>query len=116
MSDTSITSIEYHHFLLFDNSVQWFTAICRVKANECDMTGYERSVVGNGATLIDIPAAVGGGFLTNLSARPIAFSNRHYGDNTWAGWAISEAEFWRVKRLVELHPLVEEFSKLSSYP
>jgi hypothetical protein len=97
----------HNHYLLFDNSVQWFIGITSVEINAPDKQSQ----------VIDVPSEVSNSaFVSNLCSREQAFSNRHFGDNTWVGYAISEQEFNRVKRLVALTNPLKEFYKLASYP
>lgn len=91
-------------YLLFDNSVQWFGAVARVaQQRDSDHAGAFREVPSD---LWNCP------FVSNLTAREPHHFNLPVNRQTWMAWALSEAEFGRLVRILDLQPSVVEQRKL----
>lgn len=90
------------YYLAIDNGTQWFSAAFRFIENEC----VER---------VNLDSHIRGDFFDNILSREIHFYNTFILDNHWRGWSISEKEFNKIKRLMQLKPLVEEYNKLLEY-
>lgn len=107
---------ELRHYLLADDSVQWFVKLARVEIDPNDpvKTGdFPRHV---SEELIDVPTEVDRcDFLGNIYAREAQFGSRRFRGETYGWWSISEAEYMRIKRLIELTPSVSEFNRLAAY-
>lgn len=102
------------HYILFDESVQWFAAVATLGKRTVWENGrvwYEHEL------FHDIPPPMWNHpFISNLTAREPAFTNTNVKDNTWTGWSVSEAEADRVRKLVSLRSQVDEYNRLASYP
>lgn len=92
--------------LLIDNSVQWFTYLVALsETGEC--VGHH-----------SVPNNLHNDYLANFWSVPVTFNNLrlsipNYGSSeTWCGYWISEYDYSRLKRLIELHPQVEEYQRL----
>lgn len=90
------------YYLAIDETVQWFRAAFRFEED----TLIER---------VDVDTHISGEFLNEIFAREQHFTNKRIADNIWGGWSISEKEFYRIKRIVQLQSLVDEYNRLLEY-
>lgn len=94
-------------YLVTDNSVQWFSAILKTKEDGIEVV--ECKLLDN---------LVRGPFLSNIFGREIHFGNRKFTGaidgnvNPSYGWSISEDEYNKICRLIDLSVYVAEFNKL----
>lgn len=94
--------------LITDNSVQWFSYLVKITD---DGRLYEK---------ILIPNNLNNDFMGNLCKRGLCFVNFKFTNDvlpsemtgTWYGNFISEYEFNRVKKMLDLYPMVKEFERL----
>ena len=91
--------------LLTDNSVQWFSYAVQV------------SVTGEALDYIELDSGMSNPFLSNLFNRELSFSNMRlvipgHSVCTWYGNWISEYEFFRIKKMIELYKSVKEYERL----
>jgi hypothetical protein len=94
------------YYLMIDNSTQWeFLVVAEDEPNSISLQAGKWDI-----------SKVDCDFIQNLCSREETFHSKTFRwGGTYRGWAISEKEFSKIKRLLELKPLVEEFKKLSSY-
>lgn len=90
------------YYFITDNGVQWFSYIIRVE-NKDFFQPIEQ---------IEIPNAVTGDIIGNITCRELAFGNKQIGGDYFYGWSISKLEFDRIKRACELYPHVCEYNKI----
>lgn len=90
------------YYLAVDESVQWFCAIFKFEND----TLIEK---------VNVSTSIVGDFLNNIFSREQHFTYKKLDNDLWSGWTISENEFNRIKKLVQLRPYVEEYNKLSQY-
>lgn len=93
-------------YLLFDNSVQWFAALSRVLVEPQDSshnTTVHRDVP---LSLCETP------FIRNLTNREATHEHLMVHGQGWTAYALSEAEFGRIMRILDLQPAVTEHAKL----
>lgn len=105
----------YLHYLVGDDSVQWFAKLVRVDLQTPATAASESGVAVTAMDSIDVPNALSGAFLLNVYAREYSATRVLVEGQVWRGWSLSEAEYRRIARLVELHPAVEEFKRLAAY-
>lgn len=114
---------EVRYMLLVDMGTQWFTKLARIEVE----TSYERSkklsegdkrieTVVNEQTQ-DVPSEVTStAFLSNIYGRYSDLTYRFRLERcTYGGWYLSGLEYERIKRLIELVPVHQEFMKLGTY-
>ena len=93
------------YVLLTDNSVQWF--------------GYIACIAETGEAIewYRLDSKISNDYISNLYKRGISFSNLHLvipGEpcERFYGNEISEYEFMRVRKMIDLFPQVEEYNRL----
>ncbi|MEK6882071.1 MAG: hypothetical protein AABY22_20815, partial [Nanoarchaeota archaeon] len=57
----------------------------------------------------DIPSDIKGPILSNIFNRETFFSYKSVKSDFYYGWTISQLEFNKIKRALELYPLVQEY-------
>jgi len=102
------------HFLIVDNSVQWFSAIISIKEKDLDENPESLPVYESD----NLDSSIQGELLSNIYTRALHFKHRKFFGRISSpldfsyGWAISEKEFNLVKRLIELKPLFNEYNEI----
>ena len=104
-----LTPTKDKYYLIFDNFVQWFSYA--VRANETirpELKGW--SVLEN----YDVPEAP---FIENLLDKEPNFLNRFFQGSgiqsgEYYGWAISEVDFAKIKKISELEKFNKEYTNL----
>lgn len=105
-----------YYSLIIDNSTQWFSYL--IKYVECDPMIKQYHIQEN--YLLDSDMERYNQFISNIYSRPFSFNNVRFdipGDSnqTFNGIHISEKEFNRVKKMIDLWPKVVEYNKLKTY-
>ena len=103
------------YYFATDSGTQWFSALIAIphkdEVDDANSDTWPQGVV------TDVPIEIFGGFLGNIcqrDPREIPPFNGWIERRSW-GWSLSELEYNRVKRLVELLPAKKEYDKLSAY-
>ena len=109
------TPKQYFYSLIIDNSVQWFSYLIKHE----EINGYAK--ICNVIESKQLPDIDDTEVISDIWSRPFSFTSVHFnginsdGSQSYNGIYISEREFGRIKRLIELYPYVTEFRKLSKY-
>lgn len=96
-----------HYCIIVDNATQSLIKIAGVV-----QTSLGEKMQGD----LNIPRKVEDSpFFKNLMNRDLSFAWRKLGNDHWFGWHISSDEFFRIKRMCELEPIVAEFEILAKH-
>ncbi len=95
------------YYFLHDNSCGWQSVIVSVTDEQ-----LREHYINWPTEYIEIDYSISGKFLTNILSREVHFNNRHFRNNYWSGWSISNAEFDKLKRIAEIYPVVCEYQRL----
>lgn len=95
---------DINYYFIIDNSFQWFSYIVALKQiSENDWRTVE---------LISFDSTISGDFLNNILNRETHFMNRRINNEYYFGWSLSQKEFLRLKRIIELYPMAQEYRQL----
>lgn len=97
------------YYFIHDNCMQWFSYIVEIDGEPDKDGGYDHKQV---KKMLEVPTEISGDFLRNILSRETHFSNRRINNTSYYGWALSEAEFKRIAKIVELLPSHREYLKL----
>lgn len=105
----------YYYSLIADNSIRWFTYL--IKHTDCEQYKDKIEVIESYEfPNMDSECEI----LKDIWSRPTSFSNTRFDIKgqrlqSYNGIYVSEREFGRIKRLIELYPSVVEFRKLGRH-
>jgi hypothetical protein len=98
------------YYIIHDNSMGWCSYVVKVY----DQPEIEHKWV---VEAHDLDNKITGGFVSNIFKREVHFTNRFYRGAgiitcSYFGWSISEEEFNKLKRIIELRDMVEEYYQI----
>lgn len=102
-----------NYALIIDESVQWFAYLVKYKEGLDNIPEVMEH--------FSLPCRIedNNDFINNVYAREISFTNKYFKfvehfDN-FGGWYLSPREYNRIKRMIEIWPIVVEFNNLKRY-
>ncbi|MDP2692445.1 MAG: hypothetical protein Q8O88_02260 [bacterium] len=90
------------YYLAVDNSTQWETVLIAVDDNNEDKISFFQHV----------DSGICGPFIHSICSRELHFGDKKFYNKTYYGWTLSEVEFNKIKRMIDLYPEYLEYLKL----
>lgn len=104
------------YYLAVDTATQWFPCIVKLEVSDDGKASKTIERIDLPAAIHILPGPPEARFLSNIYRRhgqAIPEIDWSHGE-AW-GHSISDWEYDRIKRMIELWPLVQEFNELSKY-
>ncbi len=97
------------YYLITDVGTQWFHYLVKDVVSPDEMF--------HDYTVLEVPNNLSGPFLGNIYGRELNFTYKKFPirEDYYYGWSLSEKEFGRIKRLIELQSKVDEYNRLIKY-
>lgn len=109
------------YYLIVDSGTQWFSRIICIKddreiSESLDLQTLEPQLKHNSSLFSNIYGRKPLGVITDEFGNKLTLNHYSFGSSgnisLWHGWSISEFEFEKIKKLIELTPYVKKFNEL----
>lgn len=106
---------QLNHALIIDNNTQWFAYIVSYLDTRNQLKDGKITIKESYILSTDIENH--NPFILNIYARQYSFSNEKFdifgaGVNSYYGYYLSEHDYNKIRRMIQIYPMVCEFNRL----